>query len=92
MDFHFRLRISLVLSLKKKKNFTYLLLFGSAGSSLLLGLLIVEASLVKHSSCGLWALEHRVSSCGLVAPWHVVSSQTRDQTRVSCIVRQILYH
>ena len=29
---------------------------------------------------------------GLVTPWHVGSSHTRDQTRVSCIGRQILYH
>ena len=38
--------------------------------------------------------KHRLSSCGnrsLVAPWPVGSSQTRDQTRVSCIGRPILY-
>ena len=29
---------------------------------------------------------------GLAAPWHVESSQTRDQTRVPCIVRRILIH
>ena len=29
---------------------------------------------------------------GLVAPQHVESSQTRDQTHVSCIGRQILIH
>ena len=29
---------------------------------------------------------------GLVAPWHVGSSQTRAQTRVPCIGRQILNH
>ena len=29
---------------------------------------------------------------GPVAPWHVGSSLTRDQTCVSCIGRQILYH
>ena len=29
---------------------------------------------------------------GLVAPWHMESSRTRDQTRVSCIARRILYH
>ena len=35
------------------------------------------------------------SSCGalgLAALWHVESSQTRDQTRVPCICRQILNH
>ena len=29
---------------------------------------------------------------GLVAPWHVESSQTRDQTHVSCIGKQIPNH
>ena len=29
---------------------------------------------------------------GLVALWHIQSSQTRDQTCVSYIGRQILYH
>ena len=29
---------------------------------------------------------------GLVAPWHVGSSQTRAQTRVPCIGRQIVNH
>ena len=30
---------------------------------------------------------------GLVAPWHMdLSSLTRDQTRVPCIVKQILNH
>ena len=29
---------------------------------------------------------------GLVVPWHVGSSWTRDQTRVSCIGKQSLYH
>ena len=46
------------------------------------------------SSCGSRALEHRLNSCGAWAqllPWHVESSQIRDQTHVSCIGRQILY-
>ena len=45
-------------------------------------------------SCSSRALEHRLSKCGtwLVAPRHVGSSQTRNQTRVPCIGRQILYH
>ena len=40
------------------------------------------------------ALEPRLSSCGLVDLWLVLvgSSQIRDRTRVSCIVRQILCH
>ena len=29
---------------------------------------------------------------GLVAPWHVVSSQTRDQTGVPCSGRQVRNH
>ena len=52
------------------------------------------------SSCGgcslvaVWALltavvslvaEHRLRSCSLAAPWHVESSQTRDQICVPCI-------
>ena len=42
------------------------------------------------SSCGSWALEHRLSSCGsgLVALWHVGSSQTRNRTPDSCIGRR----
>ena len=47
--------------------------------------------------CGSWALEHRLHSCGaqaLVAPRHVGSSRTRDQTYVPCIGRLThpLYH
>ena len=34
----------------------------------------------------------QVWSTSLGAPLHVGSSQTRDQTRVSCIGKQILYH
>ena len=47
-------------------------------------------------SChGAQALEYRLSRCGacqLAAPQHVEYSQTRDQTCVPCIVRQILVH
>ena len=45
-------------------------------------------------SCGYQALEHRLSSCGphLVAPWHVGSSCTRDQTCLLWIGKWILYH
>ena len=55
--------------------------------------LVVEVH--GFSSCGSQALEHRFNSYGswgLVASWHVGSSQIRDQTHVSCIGRQILYH
>ena len=53
------------------------------------------------SGCSTWALvrpwapEHRLNSCGaqgLADLWHVGSSRTRDETCVSCIGRQILYH
>ena len=44
--------------------------------------LIVVASLIA---------EHGLSSYGLVAPQHVGSSQTRNQTYVSCSGRRILY-
>ena len=57
------------------------------------------ASLVEHGLQGLWASKLRFLGSraqvqqlwhtGLVAPWHVGSSQTRDQT---CIGRWILYH
>ena len=30
------------------------------------------------STCSTWALEHRLSSRGLLAPWQVGSSQTGD--------------
>ena len=38
------------------------------------------------------AQAQQLSHAGLVAPWHMGSSQSRDQTHVSCICRQILYH
>ena len=43
------------------------------------------------SSFKLWNTDS-VWQTGLVAPWHGGSSQTRAQTHVSCIGRQILYH
>ena len=42
------------------------------------------------SSCSTWA--QQMWCTGLVALWRVGSSQTRDQTCVSCIGRRILYH
>ena len=39
-------------------------------------------------ACGFQQLQH----AGLVAPWHVESSWTKDQTRVPFIGRQILNH
>ena len=47
------------------------------------------------SSCGSWALGRRGSVVwltGLVAPWHVGSSWTRDQTCVFLIGKQTLNH
>ena len=44
----------------------------------------------------LWGISSRVCGLqkfwltGLVAPWHVGSSLTKDETRVPCIARQIL--
>ena len=43
----------------------------------------LPGSEAQVSSCGVW---------GLVAPKHVGSSRTWDQTHVSCIGRHILYH
>ena len=46
-------------------------------------------------SCSSWALEHRLSTCGaqaLVALSHIESSETEDQTHISCIGRRIPYH
>ena len=54
------------------------------------------------SSCGTWAQQlwlagsraqaQQLWHMGLVALWHVGSSRTRAQTRVSCIGRRILNH
>ena len=96
------------------QGFYFCLLFGCAGSWLLLRLSLVESGRFL-TSCGAWAsLRGGFSRCGLralgracfsscsswaqqcciglVSPWLVWSSRTRDQTRVSCIGRQILIH
>ena len=53
-------------------------------------LLLVGASLtVDHGLHG--ARASRVTALRLHVPRHVESSQTRDQTRVLCIGRQILH-
>ena len=55
------------------------------------GLLIAMASLVAE--LGLWRVQASiVVVCGLSCLRHVEASRTRDQTRVPCIGRQILYH
>ena len=51
---------------------------------------------LTFSSCGTWASHccraQALGCAGLAALWHVGSSQTRDQTCVLCIGRQILNH
>ena len=51
-----------------------------------LGLLLVVASLIEEHSLSSWWFSD------LVAPRHAESSWIRDQTHVSCIGKQILYH
>ena len=60
------------------------------------GLSCLRAQALRHagfSSCGSQAPEQsrQLWCIDLVAPGHVGSSRIRDQTRVSCIGRQILY-
>ena len=45
-------------------------------------------------NCGSRILEHRLSSCGAWLGYSIACgiSQTRGQTCVSCVGRQILYH
>ena len=55
------------------------------------GLLIAMASLVAE--LGLWRVQASIVVVrGLSCLGHVEASRTRDQTRVTCIGRQILYH
>ena len=54
------------------------------------GLLIVVASRCRAQALGIRT--QRLWCTGLVVPRHVESSQTRDQTQVPCIGRQILNH
>ena len=85
----------------------YLFIFGCAASLLLhLSFLQLESTGSGHmgfSSCStgayqLWLEGPRVcrlqqlQPTGLVALWHVESSQTKDQTHVTCIGIQILIH
>ena len=68
---------------------------GSGGCSLLRGksFWLLWPLLLRStgfSSCITWA--QSLGRTGLVAPRHVESSQTRDQTRVSCIARQTPIH
>ena len=75
----------------------YLFIFGRTGSFLLEAGFSSCSKQGLLSCCNLQALELRLSSCGMQAEllhgmWYVGSSQTRDQTRVPCIGRQILNH
>ena len=77
--------------------FMYLFIFGRTGSFLLEAGFSICSKQGLLSCCNLQALELRLSSCGMQAEllhgmWYVGSSQTRDQTRVPCIGRQILNH
>ena len=83
------------------------IIFGCAVSSWVQGLFSSCSEQGLLSSCSAWASHyHGFSWCraraldtgsivgctGLVAPRHVVSFWTKDQTHVSCIGRWILYH
>ena len=69
----------------------FLLVSASRGNSSLLCAGFVVASLVAEPKLqDTWAREWQCT--GLVAPPHVVSPRTRDQTDVPCITRQILNH
>ena len=82
-----------------KKNFI-LFIFGCVGSSFLCkGFLQLGQTWATHyrglSCCGAQAPDVQAQQLwltGPVAPRHVGSSQTRTQTRVPCIGRQILNH
>ena len=55
---------------------------------------VVAAWALGHtgfSSCGSWALEHRLSSCGARAKLLCRSFQTRDRPPVPCIGRRIFF-
>ena len=67
------------------------------GFSLLWLLLLQSTASRVHGHQQLWpvgsgAQAQQLWFTGLVAPWHVGSSQIRDQTHVSCIDRWIIYH
>ena len=88
--------------------FIYLFIFGCVGSSFLCegflqlrqaGATLHRGARASHyrglSCCGAQAPDTQAQQLwltGLVAPRHVGSSQTRAQTRVPCIGRQILNH
>ena len=55
-------------------------------------LLLQSTGSRAHRLQQLWHMGSTSGHMSLVAPWHVKSSWTRDQTPVSCIGRQILNH
>ena len=56
-------------------------------------LLLLQSTGSRHTAFSSCSTQVQQLWCtGLVAPRHVGSSQTRDQTRVPCIGRQILNH
>ena len=80
---------------------------GFSSSGLLItvaSVFLTDPGLQLHgcSNCSTWAQQWWCMGCraqgqqlwdtGLIAPWHVGSSQTRNQTGVPCIARQILDH
>ena len=62
---------------------------GGSSPAVVLGLLIAVASL---GSGGSRARPSEVEATGLVAPRHVGSSESRDQTHVPLICKQTLNH
>ena len=71
-----------------------LILIALASPVVELRLWVVQASVVmlgELSSCSSQVWGQKLGYPGLVAPKHVGSSRTRDQTCVSCVGRQILY-
>ena len=72
---------------KKIEFFSALPVFVAAGASRGGGFCLGEHRLCSCGACAeyLWSIQ-------LVAPHHVGSSQTWDQTHISCRDRQILYH
>ena len=53
---------------------------------------IATHRLSSHGSWVLKCMSFSLWCAGVVAPWHVESSGTKDQTHVPCISRQILIH
>ena len=80
----------------KRDIYIYFFLLDGAGSSLLHVGILQRVGVTL--CCGAQALGTQAFSSSralaqqVVVLWHVGSSRTRDQTRVSCIGRRIHYH